>query len=143
MLRVIVLSLLATAIVPIASAECVGDTCVDVYTYGDGCSSGAEWDDAGRGLRIDSGEHHVYANNGCYVYNAEGYSEEGSHLAVGYYSCCESGFRTVAASWNGYTWNGNEECTYTVYSFGMDPLPPGALVDPIPCVNGPPGLILP
>lgn len=143
MQKILILSLLATVFVPVGAATCVADVCATTYSYGDGCTSGEAWDDAGRGVSVDSGDHHVYASNACYVFNMPGYSEEGSHVNAGYYECCENGYRTVGVSWYGYTWNGHNECSYTVYAYGMEPVPNGGLVDPVACLNGPPGLILP
>lgn len=142
MLRIVVLSLLATFIVPFASAECVGDVCVNQNSYGDGCESGAPDDFSMRGVSASSGSRTVYVTNACNVYNAEGYTEEGSSLAVGYYSFDEAtGYQAAGVSWYGYTWNGNEECSYSVYSYGMAPLPDGG--ENVECLDGAPGMILP
>ena len=143
MFRLAVLSLLATMIVPVAAAECVGDVCVNNNTWGDGCTSGSEFDDAHRGVSVSAPGHYVYVSNYCYVYNFPGYSEEGSHLQAGYFGYDDFGFRAIIVSWYGYTWNGQESCSYAVAQFGFDPVPGGSPVEPIECIDGEPGLILP
>lgn len=144
MIRLIALSLLATALVPAAAAECVGDVCATLISSGDGCTQGASWDDATRGVDVAAGERHVFVTNGCYVYNDGGYSEDGSNVAAGYYACCENGYQTAGVSWYGYTWNEeNHHCRYSAYTYGLDPIPGGSPVEPIECVSGQPGLLVP